>query len=184
MKTNVVSTFYSDYSTLNRNLCNSIDGAKRLAKYKDATDLWDIIQDATDFGISAIEEPKLLPFFDDLKAYTSDFLNSLNEHIEQKGIYDAIGLSSIIGDTDHMGDGVTGAELKAAITSITALDAYLTSSYNYAGLFKILYTAKRMSSTWEPGILGSEFKLVLFGMTNADTFLRTGLHYTNLDKLL
>lgn len=184
MKTTVIATFYSNYSTLNRRLCQALDLFKRVKKYYDAVALGDIITDAEDYGISALEEPKLIPFFDDLKSCTSELLDSIRLHVEQKGIYDALGLGDLIGNADNMGDGVTGAELKGAITSIGALDAELTSAYHYTNLYKIKYTAKRQSADWEPGITGAGVKSIINSMAAADTFLTSGWHYTNLDKLL
>lgn len=184
MKTNVVESFYSQYSAAVNKLLSNIEGFKKTNKSYTAVALGDLITDGTDFGASVGAHEELFPFFTDIKTYTTNILESINDHIQLKVQYDALGLGTEIADGHVFTDGNLGSDLKSCITSMVALDAELTSAFHYTNLCRMEYTAKRVSAVWTAGITGAQVKSVITSLSAIDTFLTSGFHYTNLCKML
>jgi hypothetical protein len=184
MKTNIATTFYADYSgTVNR-LLDAIDTFKRLNKSYTAVALGDLITNGSDFGVSAVANEELLPFFTDLKEITTTVIASMNEHVNLDKYYATLGLSSVIEDAYEFDDGNTGADLKSCLSSMEALETELTSAFHYTNLCRMEYTAKKYAATWDAGITGTQVKAVITSLGAIDTFLTAGFHYTNLNKLI
>jgi hypothetical protein len=184
MKTTVTEVFYTNYSSAVNKLLSNIEGFKRTIKSYTAVALGDLITDGSDFGVSVGSHEELFPFFTDLKTYTTNILESINDHVQLKVQYDALGLSTVITDGHVFDDGNLGSDLKACLTSMAALDAELTSAFHYTNLCRMEYTAKRVSAVWTAGITGAQVKSVVTSLSAIDTFLTSGFHYTNLCKML
>lgn len=184
MKTNIATTFYTDYSGTVTRLLGAIDSFKKLNKSYTAVALSGLIADGTDFGASVVSNEELLPFFADLKDITTTVIASMNEHVNLDKYYATLGLSSVIGDAYAFTDGNTGADLKACLSSLEALETELTSAFHYTNLCRMEYTAKKYAATWDAGITGAQVKAVITSLAAIDTFLTAGFHYTNLNKLI
>jgi len=184
MKTNTVSNFYADYCTTVQNFVTNINKFRKFDKSYEAVALASIIADGTDFGVSAGTHALLLPWFSDFKSIATGVLNALASHRDLLSYYTALGLSTEISDSEAFSDGILGSELKSAISSMSALEAHLTSGFHYTNLCPIEYTASKVSADWNAGITGAQLKSVIFSLLEADTFLISGFHYSNLDKLI
>lgn len=184
MKTGIANTFYADYSGTVTRLLGAIDSFKKLDKSYTAVALSGLITDGSDFGVSAVANEELLPFFADLKAITTTVINSMNEHVQLDKYYATLGLSSVIADVYAFSDGNTGADLKGCLSSLEALEAELVASFHYTNLCRMEYTAGKYAATWDAGITGAQVKAVITSLGAIDTFLTAGFHYTNLNKLI
>jgi hypothetical protein len=184
MKTNTVSNFYADYCTVVQNFVTNIYKFRKFDKSYEAVQLADIITDGVDFGVSAGSHALLLPWFSDFKAIATGVLNALAEHRDLLSYYTSLGLSTSISDNEAFSDGILGSELKSALSSMSALETYLTAGFHYTNLCPIEYTASKNSADWIAGITGAQLKSVIFSLLQADTFLINGFHYSNLDKLI
>jgi len=184
MKTTVIETFYTAYSVAVNKLLENIENFKNANKSYTAVALGDLITDGSDFGVSVSAHEELFPFFTDVKTITTNILEAINDHIQLKVQYDALGLSTAITDGHVFDDGNLGSDLKACLVSMAALDAVLTSAFHYTNLCRMEYTAKRASASWTAGITGAQMKSVMTSLSAIDTFLTSGFHYTNLCKML
>jgi hypothetical protein len=184
MKTGIAATFYADYSATVNRLLAAIDSFKKLDKSYTAVALSGLITDGSDFGVSAVANEELLPFFTDLKTITTTVITSMNEHVQLDKYYATLGLSGVIADAYEFGDGNTGADLKSCLSSMEALETELVASFHYTNLCRMEYTASKHAATWDAGITGAQVKSVITSLGAIDTFLTAGFHYTNLNKLV
>ena len=184
MKTTTTTTFYTALVATVKKLYDNLDAYARLNRSYSATAAGDLIADGTDFGISAAAHPRLLPLFDEVKAITVAVVEAMDETAEATRYYNALALGTEIEDTDPMGDGNTGADLKGAMTSLGAADTFLTAGFHYTNLCQLQHTAKRASATWEAGITGAQLKSALTSLGALVTYLDGNWHWTNLDKLV
>ena len=184
MKTNTVQVFYADVTKVVDSFYAAFDVYLNIKRSYDAVKLNQLIENGTDFGVSAGTYPRLIPFFDDLKHVTTTLVASLNEVASLKRYYDALMLSTLITDGADLGDGTTGLELKTAVTSLVAADIFLVTNTHYDNLCQMYHTAKRQSATWLVGVTGKNVKDVIGSIAALDAFLLANSHWTNIDKLI
>lgn len=190
MKTNTIANFYVAYEVIVKKLVDGIGQFRKFDKSYGAVDLGSVIEDSTDFGASAFVHSKLYGFFDAIKdIVTKQILAAMYEHLQIVTYYNLMGLSTLIDDTDSMGDGNIGLDLKNAIDSMIDLNTFLSAGH-YTNLCRLEYVADRQSPgalkliQWEAGITGAQVKSVISSLEALDTHLLTGLDYSKLYQLI
>ena len=174
MRTSTV-TFCSDYIEIVRAFDRARESFEVSRHFYEAVGISGDIDDKEDFGVSTKGAPRLVPFFDAIKASVSDALAAMDKHREYKAFFDAMDLSSAIADEDDLGDGVTGADFKAVVDAMEALNGYLDVEGHYGCLCPLRFTGKRLSesdhATWKVGVTGAQFKAAITSMGALSDFL-------------
>lgn len=74
-------------------------------------------------------------FCSNLKNCTETFISAMDYFRNLKVYYDsALQADNSIADGDDLGNGITGANIKAIVTSLSAVETFLTSNYHYTNL--------------------------------------------------
>lgn len=189
MKTNTIAKFYYDYCIIVKKLIDGIGEFRKLDKSYAAVDLGSLITDGTDFGESAAAHGKLYEFFTDLKNLVNNqVLEAMYAHLHIVTYYTALDLATLIGDTDVMGDGNTGLDLKNAIAAMADLNTFLATGH-YTNLCRMEYVTEKLltpmgQTVWESGITGSQIKSVISTLEALDSHLITELDYSKLYQLI
>ena len=182
MKTTTISEFFTAYRATVQRLMAGVERFQRLNVSYVAVDLGTSIADGTDFGASAGTTPLLIPWFAELKATTKEVLGATYTHRALLQQYTALDLGTLIGDAVDLGGGVTGAELKAALTSMTDLDALLGTGH-YTNLCRMEYTAPKQADEWVVGITGAQVKAVITSLAAIVADFTTDYDWGNLYRI-
>ena len=174
MRTSTV-TFCSDYTAIVRAFDRARESFEVCRHFYESVGIAGDVDENEDFGVSTKASPRLVPFFDAIKSSVSDALTAMAKHREYKAFFDAMDLSSTIADEDDLGDGVTGADFKAVVDAMVALNNYLDVEGHYECLCPLRYTGKRLSesdhATWNVGVTGEQFKSAITSMGALSDFL-------------
>jgi hypothetical protein len=175
MRNNIVSTFYSDYSTLLKKFDLELLALASIRQHYESTGLQSLLDSGNDLGSLVKTHPKLGEFFGCLKTCGVGILDILIQHRRLKGYYDTLDLVTLIGDSDDLGNGVLGSELKVAIEAMASLDGDLTSGSHYPSLCQLRHTGPRLSlshhADWESGITGATINSAMTSLAELDDFM-------------
>ena len=71
------------------------------------------------------------------KEIAADLKKLVNKIDNMNRYYVSTGVGDSIGDTDEIGNGVTGSELKAAITSHVAIPSFIETNFHWSNILKL-----------------------------------------------